>query len=89
MRLRPGRPRPGRLTAITALIVTIAAASPALAGAVPGSVSARPVWSLAASPNELISPDGLSAVSCPTAGYCAAIGGLTANSWAAGHSWTV
>ena len=74
---------------MAALIVTVTAASPALAGAGPGSGSARPVWSLAASPNTLISPDGLSAVSCPAAGYCAAIGGLTANSWAAGRSWTV
>ncbi len=88
--LRPGRPGlAGRLAAVAALIVTVTAASPALAGARAGPATAGPVWSLAASPNALISPDGLSAVSCPTTGYCAAIGGLTANSWAAGHAWTV
>jgi hypothetical protein len=90
MRLHPGRPGlGGRLAAMAALVVIVPAAAPALAAARPDPAAARPVWSLAASPNALISPNGLSAVSCPNTGFCAAIGGGKANSWTAGHAWTV
>ena len=87
------------LAAVAALLVAVGVLGQAAATA-----SAALAWTATRSPDALISPDGMQAVSCPNTGFCAAVGGgiqiepgalplrdgePEAHSWTPGHAWTV